>query len=157
MLRTVLTVVLAVALTGCGLDLPRDPGRSLDQVRESGVLRVGATLHDPWVTLPDGVEGTPAGSEPALVIAFAESLGAEVEWVVGAESELVTGLEEDELDVVVAGWAADTPYVASVALTRPYTEQPDDKGQLEPHVMAVPMGENALLSALEQFLDEAAR
>ena len=42
-----------------------------------------------------------------------------------------------------------------VALTRAYAEI-DERGTTEEHVMMVPMGENALQSELERWLDEHA-
>lgn len=142
------TAVLAVCLAASGLaaaacGMPRDPEESLDRIRQTGVVRAGFTVREPWVT-GDGAGGA-AGPEAEIVSRFAGSLGARVEWRQGSESELFEALERFELDVVVGGLTADNAAAASLALTRGYVEH-DEK----PHVIASPPGENRLLAALER-------
>lgn len=139
--RSLLTSFLVAAATSCGI--PHDPENSLDRIRQTGVLRAGFTVHEPWVTAGGG--GEPGGPETEVVSGLAESLGARVEWRQGSESELFEALERFELDVVIGGLTADNPAGPSLALTRPYVEH-DDK----PHVIAAPPGENRLLVALER-------
>jgi polar amino acid transport system substrate-binding protein len=113
-MRVLALLALVVALTGC--DLPRDPEGTLGHV-EGGTLRAGLTAHDPWVRL----EGErPRGVEVGLVEAFAADLHAEVTWVEGSEAELFDALQFHELDLVVAGLSADTPWQEHAAVTRPY-------------------------------------
>ena len=143
--RLVLLVAAALLLAGCSLlpeEFPADPDGTLDRVRTDGVLRVGASPRPGWV---DVGEGGPTGREPRLVEAFAESLGAEVEWTVTGEEDLVRLLEEGELDLAVGGFTDANAWVDKVGLTRPYTGT---------HVVMVPMGENAWMSRLERWLDE---
>lgn len=139
----------AVLLTGCGLTIPTDPDGTLDRVRSTEVLRVGASPRPGWVDLD---EGTPTGREPRLATAFAADLGAEVEWTVAGEEEIVSLFEGGELDLAVGGFTDTNAWVDEVALTRPYVEV-DAAGSTEAHVMMVPMGENALQSELERWLD----
>lgn len=145
-----LLLVSALLLSGCGLSIPTDPDGTLDHVRSSGVLRVGASPRPDWVELGDG---PPGGREPDLVSAFAEDNGAEVEWTVAGEEEIVSLLEEGEIDLAVGGFTDANAWVDKVGLTRPYVEV-DAGGSTEAHVMMVPMGENALQSELERWLDE---
>jgi polar amino acid transport system substrate-binding protein len=84
---------------------------------QGGLLRVGVTESEPWVRL-DG--DPPTGVEAALVERFASELDAEVEWVEGSESELIEALHRHELDLVIGGLAADTPWMDKAAVTRPY-------------------------------------
>jgi polar amino acid transport system substrate-binding protein len=112
-LRTVLSLLLAAMLTGCGL--PLDPEGTLDRV-EGGRMRVGITEHLPWTVL--GQE--PAGVEVELVEAFADDLGADVEWVEGSHDELLSALEQRELELVVGGFTADDPWSSKVTFTQPY-------------------------------------
>jgi polar amino acid transport system substrate-binding protein len=156
MLRRLLLLVSAVVLlAGCGTsllpdDYPADPDGTLDRIRADGVVRVGASPRPGWVEVGDG---DPTGREPGLVEAFAESLGAEVEWTVTGEEDLVRLLEEGEIDLAVGGFTDTNAWVDKVGLTRPYAEV-EVAGTTEAHVMMVPMGENALMSRLERWLDD---
>jgi polar amino acid transport system substrate-binding protein len=114
-MRSALAALLAaVLLAGCGI--PRDPERTLARV-QGGILRVGVTASDPWARLPGG---EPSGVEVELVKRFAAELRARVEWVAGAEAELMADLEVRELDLVVGGLTADTPWQQQAAITRSY-------------------------------------
>ena len=106
--------LLAVLAAGCGI--PRDPESTLDRVR-GGTLRAGITASEPWTTLEGG---RPGGVEAELVERFATELGARVEWVDGSEADLMAALEVRELDLVVGGLTADTPWQAKAAITRSY-------------------------------------
>ncbi len=136
-------VVAALLLSACGLTIPTDPDGTLDRVREDGVLRVGASPTPGWVEVAGGAD--PSGHEPQLVEDFADDLGVEVEWTVAGEEELVSMLEDGDLDLAVGGFTDANAWVDKVGLTRPYTEA---------HVMMVPMGENAFQSELERWLDD---
>ena len=109
-----LVALLALLVAGCGI--PRDPESTLDRVTD-GTLRAGITASEPWTTL----EGRrPGGVEVELVERFARELGARVEWVDGSEADLIAALEVRELDLVVGGLTADTPWQAKAAITRSY-------------------------------------
>jgi polar amino acid transport system substrate-binding protein len=110
----IVAVLLAVGAAGCGI--PRDPESTLDRVR-GGTLRAGITASEPWTTLEGG---RPGGVEVELVEQFAHELGAKVEWVDGSEAELIGALEVRELDLVVGGLTADTPWQSKAAITRSY-------------------------------------
>jgi polar amino acid transport system substrate-binding protein len=110
----VVAVLLAVGVAGCGI--PRDPESTLDRVR-GGTLRAGIAAREPWTTLEGG---RPGGVEVELVERFAAELGATVAWVDGSEADLMAALEVRELDLVVGGLTADTPWQAKAAITRSY-------------------------------------
>ncbi|WP_229856193.1 transporter substrate-binding domain-containing protein [Nocardioides flavus (ex Wang et al. 2016)] len=134
-----------VLFGGCGLlpsDFPADPDGTLDRVRTEGVVRAGASPRPGWVEV---ATGDPTGREPELVEAFAEDLGAEVEWTVAGEEELVRLFEAGEIDLAVGGFTDTNAWVDKVGLTRPYVST---------HVLMVPMGENAWQSRLERWLDD---
>jgi polar amino acid transport system substrate-binding protein len=155
--RVLLLVAALVLLAGCGsviptdfpTDFPADPDGTLDRVRSDGVLRVGASPRPGWVDVADD---PPTGREPRLVSGFADHLSAEVEWTVAGEEELVRLFEDGEIDLAVGGFTDTNVWVDKVGLTRPYTEV-EVAGTTEAHVMMVPMGENALQSELERWLD----
>lgn len=148
-----LTVALAVAATGCSRAFPADPDGTLEQVR-SAELRVGVSSAPPWTVLPppDAPDAEPSGTEVDLVTAFADHLGADVTWVVGGEEELIGQLERAELDLVVGGLTAESPWQGKAALTYPYGTTTGPEGKPEKRVMAAPLGENAFLVELERFL-----
>lgn len=153
--RSALAVMVIAALTACGSQIPTDPGRTLERVRREQVLRVGVTHAPPRVVVTDP-EGAPSGPEPELAQRYAEHLGARVEWTTDSEAALVEDLSDGEVDLVVAGLDATSPWAAEVGLTRPYAESTDPGGKTRQHVLAVPAGENALLSDLERWLDGSA-
>ena len=81
-----------------------------------------------------------------MVQELARELGARPQWRVGAESSLLEALEKRELDIVIGGLTASSPWVARVAFTRPY-----EGGDAPSHVLATSMGENAWLVHVERF------
>lgn len=87
-----------------------------------------------------------------LVSDFAATIDADVQWSAGGEESLVHRLERGELDLVIGGLTAQSPWTAQVVLTKPYVTVPGPDGEPEDHVMAAPMGENAFLVKLETFL-----
>ena len=72
----------------------------------------------------------------------------------GVPTALVGAMERGELDVLVGGLHADSPWSDTVAVTRAYAES-TEAGETVKHVLAVPIGENAMLVRLERYLDEA--
>lgn len=141
-------IVAAIAvLPGCGLQVPADPEGTLERV-EGGVLRAGAS--------PDAglVRVTPTavtGPLPDLVTAFAQHHDADVDWIVGSEETLVTGLENGTLDIAIGGMTAQTPWADRAGITRGYPGIEGADGR--DIVLLVPLGENRMLSELERFLD----
>lgn len=152
----VVSAVLSSALAACSLPaIPADPDGTLDRVRADGLLRAGASANPPRVVVTPSNEA-PVGPEVDLVEGFADDLGVRVEWTVGGESELVGHLEDGAVDVVVSGLLEDSPWEQRVTLTRPYAGESAPDGTERRYVMATPLGENALLAALERYLDQAA-
>lgn len=128
-----LTLVLPLT-AACGM--PRDPEDSLGRIRRDGVLRAGITEREPWTPL-----------EADVVTAFAQSLGARVEWHRASESALFEALETFELDIAVGGFTADNPSAPRLGMTRPYVEAGGKQ-----HVIAVAPGENRLLFEFDRLL-----
>lgn len=111
-------LVLAVLLcTGCER-FPRDPQSSLEQVKQRGTLRVGVFNHPPWVV--GSGPGTPRGVEPALLEAFAEELGVDVDWHWGSAQRHFEALKHYELDIVIGGVTRANPWSKEVGFTLPY-------------------------------------
>jgi len=147
----VLAAVMAVALTGCGLTVPTDPEGTLDRIT-GGELRVGASPSAGLVaTIGEGADVEVSGPLPALIEGFAAEREARIAWTVGGEEELVDGLEAGDLDLVIGGITDATPWVDRASVTRGYPGLPGADGRSI--VLLLPLGENALQSALETFLD----
>lgn len=148
-------LVVTSVLAGCAQAFPADPDDTLDRVRSTRVLNAGATVHPPQVTAPANEGDDPGGTEVDLVERYAASIGAGVEWTVASETRLVDDLEDGALDLAVAGLLEDSVWSDRAGLTRPYLEEKDEDGESLARVMGVRLGENALMSDLERFLDDA--
>lgn len=148
-LLLLLCAALLLPLAACG-SYPQDPHHTLERIDREHVVRAGATHAPP---LADITVAPPTGEEVSLVTDFAASRGARVEWTIGSEEHLVGLLEEGELDVVVGGITKDTPWQEKAAVTRPWASRKDATGVTHEHVVLAPLGENALVSALERFFD----
>jgi polar amino acid transport system substrate-binding protein len=135
--------VSAMLLLAAACGLPRDPEGTLDRLR-GGVMRVGYSENDPWIT-------DTAGVERAMVNQLAASLGARVEWTRGSESPLFEKLHERKLDLVVAGLTDDGSWAKLAAATKSFYTEP---GTGKRHVWATSPGENAWLVHVEHFLRE---
>lgn len=107
-----LLVPLCVA-AACGL--PRDADGTLDRVHH-GVMRVGMVVDTPWVTDSAGAGGV----EGRMIRELARELGARIEWVRGTQSDLLETLHHREVDAVVGGLTAASPWAKEVALTLPF-------------------------------------
>lgn len=142
-------LVIVLGLVGCSEPVfPRDPEKSLERIME-GVLRVGVSENRPWSDVHD--DGSVTGTEVDIIMAYAESVGASVVWVTGAESQLILSLDEGDLDVVIGGIRSDSPWSEQAALTRPHARSTGPDGKDEELVFALRLGENALLTSLERF------
>ena len=75
-----------------------------------------------------------------MVEEFAATLPAEVSWTVGGEEALIKRLEIGELDLVIGGLTADTPWAEHAAVTKPYGEATGPDGKRIELVMAAPPG-----------------
>ncbi|MDB4916955.1 MAG: ABC-type transporter, periplasmic subunit family 3 [Gemmatimonadetes bacterium] len=124
-------------------DLPRDADGTLNRVR-GGVLRVGVAENRPWTQRVDtGVTGL----EVRLARELASELDARPAWRVGSEASLLEALKARQLDLVIGGFTASSPWNGRVAFTRPY-----EQGRSPVHVLATSPGENAWLVRVDQFL-----
>lgn len=146
-----MALVACWLLAGCSLGIPADPQGSLERI-QGGQIRIGISPHSHLVELHG--DQPPTGVEAELLAGFAASLDSSVLWVPGGEEELIGALENGELDVVAGGLTEDTPWVDKSAITRPYAQSAGPDGKKVGRVLAVRMGENALLSRLERYLDD---
>jgi polar amino acid transport system substrate-binding protein len=143
-----LLALLTCACLAAACDVPRDPERTLEQLR-GGTLRAGVVEAPPHLTR----SGEHAqGPEAELVAEFAAQHGAQVEWRWGGLDEHMQALERFELDVVAAGLTTRSPWKRNVGFTRPWRRDGETQ-----RVLAVPPGENALLHALDSLIETRER
>jgi polar amino acid transport system substrate-binding protein len=147
-----LALAAALALTGCtSSGYPADPEGTYDRVT-GGTLNVGVVHHPPYV---DATGAEPSGTEVDLVEGFARQIDAEIEWTVAGEESVMTALQNGDLDLVAGGFTSQSPWTTHGAVTRHYAETTGPDGKPVKLVMAVPLGENQMLTELERYLDVA--
>ncbi|MCB0311569.1 MAG: transporter substrate-binding domain-containing protein [Bdellovibrionales bacterium] len=140
----VLLMVCGFTLSAC--DLPRDPQRTLKQIKARGI-RVGWSPNPPFVVRTGN---QPSGFEVELIQRLAGSLNTEVVWISGGLEEHLRELSRFEIDLVAAGLSSDTPWRGRVALSKPYAFS--ERKASEQRVLALPPGENAWLLMVDKFL-----
>ena len=109
-------VLLALTLGGC--EFPKDANSTLERVRAGQPLRIGWSAAEPWTRGTGAQE--PHGIESELVRVWAQSLGARIEWVAGGEAQLVQALQENTVDVALAGFEKSAPWGGKIGQTQPY-------------------------------------
>ena len=132
-----------VVLVVLACEVPRDAEGTLARA-QGGTLRVGAVEAPPLLERRGEIA---SGPEADLVRAFAEEIGARIEWQWRPLDEQMRALEAFELDLVAAGLTAESPWRSHVGFTRPWREEEDVR-----RVLAVAPGENATLVALERVI-----
>ena len=120
MLRNKLSRPLAaalLALSGCA-DFPKDAESNLREVEAGRPLRVGWSDAGPWVRGQSGAE--PGGIEPDILRQWAAGRGFRLQWIEASEGQLVEGLNENSLDLAVAGFTDQAPHGGMIGMTQPY-------------------------------------
>ncbi|WP_300972926.1 hypothetical protein [Sphingomonas sp. LHG3406-1] len=124
----------AVALGACS-QIPRDPERSFERVRQEGRFRVGV------------ISGSPEGERRGLMLVdeVARTTGARPAIQHGPAEPLLEELEQGRLDLVVGAMAQKSPWRTKVHFLPPLG--PDDGSR--PATMAMTRnGENAWIAML---------
>ncbi|UOQ57333.1 hypothetical protein MUN78_00365 [Leucobacter allii] len=141
--------LLAAALTGCGLTIPADPDGSLERAR-GGELRIGIAAEPGMSTDAH----PPEGPLPELGADFAESIDAAPVWELGGEETLVGMLESGDIDLALGHFTPETPWTERAAISRPFAGSAGGVDGADAELVALmPLGENALLSAFEGYID----
>ncbi|HYD08051.1 MAG TPA: hypothetical protein VEC60_20110 [Reyranella sp.] len=104
-------IALVAAAAACA-DYPRDIDGTLDRIRESRVLRVGATL------APDDVD-----LAQDYVSRLERATGARATMSAGPAEQQIALLEAGELDLVIGDFAEDSPWLTEVAVIEPLNER----------------------------------
>lgn len=141
---------IMMLLAGC-VGIPVDTAGTSERI-SGGEIRIGITHNPPWTDTSSS--GPVTGTEVQLMIEFAESMDADIDWIEGSEGVLTDALREGAIDVAIGGFTDDTPWIDRAAVSDAYREVRNDRGVVEKHVVLTRLGENRLLVQLEAFLRE---
>lgn len=144
-----LAAAAVLVLTGCGVSIPSDPDGTL--ARAAGdELRIGLAIEPGLIDSGD----PPTGPLVDVAREYAASIDADAKWQIGSEEALVEMLEHQRIDIAFGHFSPQSPWSDRAALSRPFTLQERDGGEL---VALMPLGENALVSNFEHFIDDSGR
>lgn len=129
-----LCAVALLAAGGCDWR-PRDPDGTLERVRTTGVVRVGLI-------------GAPVPAASAFVPALAAAAGASPRIERGALEPMLQRLDRGEIDVVVAEFANDSPWLPLVGAAPPIDGGSERGKRIAPRAV-VRAGENGWLMLVE--------
>lgn len=137
-MRFASTLLLLPLLAACS-DLPRDPGETLERVKERGTIRLGVI---------DGVDPDPAIER--VLARVAAKTGARVERIPGHGEELLEALEEDGVDLVYGRFADDSPWATAVFFGQPPGFEGTPPKSMRLPRFAFRLGENGWIATLEE-------
>ncbi len=92
---------------------------ALSRVLESGKLRVGIALFEPWAI--KNKVGKLDGFEVQVAKQLARDMGVEPEFIVVDWEQLIKSLENDKFDVIIAGMAITSKRALRVNFSNPYS------------------------------------
>lgn len=92
----------------------------LEDVLESGKLRIGVSLFDPWVMRDN--KGELVGFEIDVAERLAEDMGVKPEFRVYPWDEIIAGLQNNEIDIIIAGMAITPERALIINFSQPYAE-----------------------------------
>lgn len=117
MYRLLSIVVLCAAALAAG---ERAAARELQQVLNTGTLRVGVTLFAPWATR--SARGELIGFEVDVARQLAADMGVKAEILPYSAERLIPALESGEIDVIAAGLTITPERALHVNFSQPYSE-----------------------------------
>lgn len=113
------TAVLILLSLAAAFASAAAPARPLQQVLNTGTLRVGTALAAPWALR--GREDALVGFEIDVANKLADDMGVRAQIVVYEFDELVPALESGEIDVIAAGFVITPERALHVNFSRPYS------------------------------------
>jgi polar amino acid transport system substrate-binding protein len=116
-MKTSLLALAAVVALGAARGAA---ARSLQQVLNTGTLRVGVVLYAPWAVR--SWNGDLAGFEVEVAKQLAADMGVKAEILPYEFAKLIPALEAGEIDVIAAGLAITPERALHVNFSQPYAE-----------------------------------
>ena len=114
------SLLFALLLFSLALQAADQPVRSLQNILDSGQLRVGVALFPPWIMRSKNAELI--GSETDIASRLARDMGLEAEYSLYQWSDLIPALEKGEIDIVISGMAITPKRALKVKFSQPYAE-----------------------------------
>jgi polar amino acid transport system substrate-binding protein len=109
-----------VALLTAGMCVQTAAARDLQDVLNTGTLRVGVTLFAPWAAR--GADGELLGFEVDIARQLAADMGVKAELLTYDVERLVPALEAGEIDIIAAGLTITPERALHVNFSNPYAE-----------------------------------
>lgn len=99
-------------------ETPPEELRTLDKIRERGVLKVGFSQFNPWAML--NPQGTWIGFEIDVAAKLAEDLGVELELVPTKWAGIIPALLTNKFDLIIGGLTVTKERAEKVTFSDPY-------------------------------------
>ncbi len=113
------TVIAVIAVMACLASHPVG-ARSVPEIVDSEVLRVGVSLFEPWAMRD--ADGALTGFEVEIARKLASDLGVSAELKIYPWDELIPALESGKVDLIAAGMAITPERALRVYFSDPYAE-----------------------------------
>ncbi len=110
--------LLALVFSLSGHTQDQAGNRGFQQIIDSGQIRVGVALFEPWVMR--GKNNRLIGSEPDIARRLADDMGVQAEFRVYDWEKLIPALEKGEIDIIIAGMAIKPERALRVYFSAPY-------------------------------------
>lgn len=133
-----LAAFVAASAPGCA-DMPRDPERTGELVRDSGAIRLGAVT---------GLEGEPQARQ--VLSRIERETGARAAVQEGDSETLLRDLEEGKIDLVYGRFPMDSPWATKVHLGRALGWRAEPPKHVAAPRFAYRNGENGWIMRVER-------
>lgn len=98
--------------------IPTVSADALNNVLSKGILRVGVSLYEPWVM--QNKDGDLYGYEIQVAEQLAKDLSVSIEFKIVEWSDLLSALNEKEIDIIISGMAITPSRALRVNFSDPY-------------------------------------
>lgn len=114
---TLLLLTLTFSLLSISFNAGAD---AMEDILKSGKLRVGVSLFTPWA-MKDG-KGALTGFEVDVAKQLARDMGVKPEFHVFEWDKIISGLQEKQVDIIVAGMTITPQRALKINFSQPYAQ-----------------------------------